>query len=199
MIKEIEIVYDLVCPFCLIGERILTTALTELPDPPMVKRRPFILDPQITGQGVPFPTYHAAKYGERSKPMMRHLEQFAQRYGLNFNFDNLKTYPPSMDGHRLVLFAERFGASGKIATALMEAYFLENREIQKQSVLLEIAVEQGLPKDETRAMLESGDLREIIEQEVRNAQMRGIRSVPSYFVDGNYIGGTEEIKQYLVA
>lgn len=197
MIKEIEIVYDLVCPFCLIGERILTTALAELLDRPVVKWCPFILDPQITGQGVPFPAYHAAKYGDRSKPMMRNLEQSARRYGLNFDFHNLKTYPPSMDGHRLVLFAERFGASGKVATALMEAYFLESREIQKQSILLEVAVEQGLPREETLALLESDDLREIIEQEVQNARMRGIRSVPSYFIDGNYIGGTEEIKQKL--
>lgn len=129
--------------------------------------------------------------------MMRNLEQSARRYSLNFDFHNLKTYPPSMDGHRLVLFAERFGASGKVATALMEAYFLESREIQKQSILLEVAVEQGLPREETLTLLESDDLREIIEQEVQNARMRGICSVPSYFIDGKYIGGTEEIKQKL--
>jgi predicted DsbA family dithiol-disulfide isomerase len=198
MIKEIEIVYDLVCPFCLIGERILAKTLKELPEYPVIKWRPFILDPRITGQGVPFLDYHRGKYGARSQPMMRNLEAFARSYGITFDFDNLKTYPPSMDGHRLVMFAEQFNASGKVAIALMEAYFLENREIQEHSTLLEVAVEQGLPEKETLQLLKSNDLCEMIEQAVGDVQQKGIRSVPSYFVDGKYIGGTEEIRQYLV-
>lgn len=191
--KQIEIVYDVVCPFCLLGLTRIERRIEATGRTISLEWRPFFLDRRIPAGGVSFEAYHGAKYGARSKPMMRQLETIARAEGVNFDFAHLKTAPPSLSAHVLIDLAKRFGKATEAARAVMTAYFLEHREIQDRDTLLEIGEAIGLERAAVARALDDEETAARIDRDAAAVAAMGVSSVPSYFVDGRFVGGSEQL------
>jgi predicted DsbA family dithiol-disulfide isomerase len=120
----IEVVFDLVCPWCFLGIRRLRRMLRSRPDVAAeLIWRPFLLNPDLAPQGVPRQEYLVRKFGgeERARRLHGTIAELGRAEGLDFRFDRIRRVPHSLDAHRLVRWAGRFGAADTMVDAVFEA------------------------------------------------------------------------------
>ena len=193
-VVEIEVFYDLVCPFCLIGKMQFDAALASLGPEACVRWSPYVLDPQLPEGGLAFQAYHGMKYGPRARPMQQHVERIGQRMGIPFDFLKLSRYPQTLNGHRAVRFAAEHGQAGDMVEVLLRAYFLEDQDIGQPEVLAELAQSRlGLPGQVLAQRLASDWQRDEVLADQRRAVRLEVRSVPSYRLNGRYIEHTDDL------
>ncbi len=190
---NLEIFYDLVCPFCLIGKVRLDAAIARMPVPPTLHWTPLLLDAGIPAEGYGFQEHHTRKYGNRARPMQIQVENLGRQFGLPFDFLALQRYPSSVNGHRAIRYAGRHGLATEMADALLRAYFLGNQDIGQSVVLAAIASDLGLDGAELRTRLDSDWDYDAVLAECQRSARRGARTVPSYVLDGEPIADTSEV------
>ena len=121
---SIEVVFDLVCPWCFLGVRRLRRTLRARPDIAAdIAWRPFLLNPDIAPGGVPRQDYIVRKFGgeDRARRLHATITELGRGEGLVFQFDRIRRIPPSLDGHRLVRMAEQLGLGDEAVDALFQA------------------------------------------------------------------------------
>ena len=172
---KIEVVSDVICPWCFIGKRNLDAALAELAQEGLVFElgfRPFQLNPDMPQGGVPRAEYRLAKFGspEKSAELDARVTAAGKAAGVDFDFRRITRTPNTLAAHRL-------------KEALMRAYFLEGRDIEALDVLAEIAATHGVDV----ALLE-GDagMAEVIGQD-NAARQSGISGVPSFLMQNYFL------------
>ena len=145
-VLTIDIVSDVVCPWCYVGEKRLEAALAEEPGPVVVRWRPYQLDPTIPEGGLDRAEYMEKKFGKSGRLQSAHdnLTRLGAEVGVPFAFDKIKRSPNTLDAHRLIRWAASAGVQAEVADRLFKAYFVEGRDIGDRKVLLEIAAECGL-------------------------------------------------------
>ena len=145
-ILTIDIVSDVVCPWCYVGEKRLEEALAEEAGPVAVRWRPYQLDPTIPEAGLDRAEYMEKKFGNSGRVKSAHdnLTRLGAEVGLPFAFDKIKRSPNTLDAHRLIRWAASAGVQAKVVDRLFKAYFVEGRDIGDRNVLLAIAGECGL-------------------------------------------------------
>ena len=145
---SIEVVLDLVCPWCFVGVRRLRRTLRRRPDiaADLVWRH-FLLNPDMPRAGMARPDYVIRKFGgeERAKRLYASIAEVGRTDGVMFRFDRIKRTPSSVDAHRLVRFASRFGRADEIVEALFTAHFTEGADIGDRVTLLAVAGPADLP------------------------------------------------------
>ena len=144
----IDIVSDVVCPWCYLGEKRLEAALAEEPQPVAVRWRPYQLDPTIPEGGLDRAEYMAKKFGRDGRLQTVHdnLTRLGAEVGVSFAFDKIKRSPNTLDAHRLIRWALSAGVQARVVDRLFEAYFVEGRDIGDRGVLVEIAGQCGLER-----------------------------------------------------
>src|SRR5271166_6556704 len=154
----IDVVSDVVCPWCYLGEKRLAAALAEDSEPVVVRWRPYQLDPTIPEGGLDRTQYMERKFGRdgRLKAIHDNLVRLGAEVGLPFAFDRIRRAPNTLDAHRLIRWAASAGAQAKVVDRLFRAYFVEGRDIGDRSVLVEIASECGLDADIVEKLLAEG-------------------------------------------
>ena len=187
---KIDVVSDVVCPWCYIGKRRLEKALSQLPQDYEIDLNflPFELNPDTPKTGVDHKEYLSDKFGgtERYNQLTDHVTGVAASEGLKFNYDKQSVMPNTLDSHRLIQHAKRSGKQADIKEALMKAYFVDGIDLSKIENLVSIAVNNGLDEKETRIFLESTDgADEVKRMEAINHQ-RGISGVPFYIINDKY-------------
>lgn len=188
---QLEIFFDLVCPFCLIGKVELDKTLALSHNGVDIRWTPLILDSGIPPEGYDFQTFHRSKYGDRARPMQIQVEKLGEALGLQFDFLRLEKYPNTLDAHRAVRFAAEHGKANDMVSALLRAYFLERQDIGSRQTLGEIADGRlGLDGDALIARLSTNWQVEDIIAEHHGSVARGARSVPSYVLNGERIEHT---------
>jgi predicted DsbA family dithiol-disulfide isomerase len=142
-ILTIDIVSDVVCPWCYLGEKRLDAALAEAAQPVALRWRPYQLDPTIPDGGLDRAEYMAKKFGAGGRLQAAHdnLTRLGAEVGIPFAFDKIKRAPNTLDAHRLIRWANSAGAQGKVVDRLFKAYFVEGRDIGDRDVLIDIAGE----------------------------------------------------------
>jgi predicted DsbA family dithiol-disulfide isomerase len=198
---RIEIVCDVVCPWCFIGKRRLERALAMRRDVEVsLAWRPFQLNPDMPREGMPRELYLAAKFGGARNATRIYANVIAagRSEGIEFAFDRIRRTPNTLDAHRLIRLADDFGRADRIVQALFEAYFLDGRDIGDLDTLSNIADAAGLERSETRHHL-AGDLgAEEVRADDRRARHLGIHAVPCFIVDRSYaISGAQEPEMFL--
>ncbi len=192
----IEVVFDLVCPWCYLGIRRLRRMLAARPDIVAdLVWRPFLLNPDLAPQGVPRQDYLVRKFGgeERARRLHSTISDLGQAEGLNFRFDRIRRVPHSLDAHRLVRWADRFGAGDPMVQALFEGYFLEGADIGDLAVLAQLAGRVGLEVGAARRFLDSTGEADAVYAENLRAHRLGINGVPCFVFGGRHaIGGAQE-------
>ncbi len=188
-VLPIDVVSDIVCPWCFIGKRRLEKALALRPDIAVeVSWRPFFLNPWVPREGIDRKTYLETKFGsvERYAAMAQRVAAAAAAEGLTYRLEKIARQPNTLDSHRLIQWARNTGAAGRMKQRLMELYFAEGADLTDPNVLVGAAVDCGMDGDLVRQLLASDADVERIEQEANAAKEAGIDGVPC-FIFGNLL------------
>lgn len=192
----IEVVFDLVCPWCFLGIRRLRRMLRSRPDVAAeLHWRPFLLNPDLAPQGVPRQEYLVRKFGgeERARRLHGTIAELGRAEGLEFRFDRIRRVPHSLDAHRLVRWAGRFGMADAMVEAVFEAYFMDGADIGDAAVLAGIAGRLGLEAAAARRFLATVAEVEAVHADNLRAHRLGINGVPCFVVAGRHaIAGAQE-------
>jgi len=190
----IDVVSDVVCPWCYIGKRKLEAALGELrrqdaAAEPSVRWHPFQLNPDLPPQGIPRKTYLHAKFGgARAAEVYARVKAVGAEVGIAFDFDRIDIQPNTLAAHRLIAWAqERVNArlTSDLVERLFQAYFMQGRAIGEPDELAQIASEAGLDPAAARAMLASTENLAAVSAEDREARDVGINGVPFFIFNGS--------------
>jgi predicted DsbA family dithiol-disulfide isomerase len=185
---RIDLVLDVVCPWCLVGKRNLDAALSQLSHDIAVDVvfRPYQLAPDLPPQGVDRNAYLLAKVGDPNKlaAMRTGLEQAAQEAGISLNLGAQTRYPNSLNAHRLIRWAQGQGLGAAMVEALLDAYFVQGQDLSDQAVLVSLATAVGLDADVIRRLLASDADCAAIRAEIDQARRLGISAVPCFIFNG---------------
>jgi len=196
----VDVVSDVVCPWCFIGKRKLEIALAELrtAEPSVdvsVRWHPFELNPDLPAQGIVRTEYLEHKWGSvaRANESYVRVREAGERVGIAFHLDRIALQPNTGDAHRLIAWAQQRGDANALVERLFGAYFLEGRFVGDRGELARLAAETGLAEDDARAMLDSDALRDVVANESCEALDVGVRGVPFFIFNGRLaVSGAQE-------
>jgi len=190
MALSIDIISDVVCPWCFIGKRRLEAALElyrqRRPDAPQpqVVFHPFELNPDIAREGIARADYIAKKFGARGYSAHDRLVQAGKPLGIAFAFDGIRRQPNTLAAHALIESARRRGVQGAVKEALMQAFFVDAVDLTDTQALVRVASEAGLDRKEAEAALADEALRRAVAEEEDKARAMGVNGVP-FFIFNN--------------
>jgi predicted DsbA family dithiol-disulfide isomerase len=186
---KVDVVSDVVCPWCYIGKRRLEDALRNLPESLEVEvtHLPFELNPDLPPQGADHKQFLSDKFGgdERYQQMTGRVSSIAKSEGLNFNFDRQRVLPNTLDAHRLIQLAGP-STQGTIVEVLMKAYFEDGVDLSNRSSLLDLAEKSGLARQDASDLLGSDKGVDEIRQLEHLNHQRGISGVPFFIINNKY-------------
>jgi predicted DsbA family dithiol-disulfide isomerase len=188
--RTVDVVSDVVCPWCYIGKRQLEDAIARLPEGerPIVRWHPFQLNPDLPPEGIDRRSYLEAKFGgaERAAQIYERVRAAGRGAGLELAIDRIERQPNTLDAHRLIAWAQADGArdAAALVEALFRAYFVEGRPVGERDELARIAGEAGRDPRVARELLDSDAGMAEIEAMDRHAREMGITGVPFFVFDG---------------
>ena len=192
----IEIVYDFVCPWCYLGVKRLSFLLARRQDLGVeLVWRPFLLNPDMPRAGMARADYMIRKFGaeDRARRLYASIAELGAAEGIQFNFAAIRRTPNSVDAHRLVRLADRFGAADGLVDRIFNAHFIEGLDIGSHAVLARLASGQGMDAAFAEDFLSSGEGAEFVHAENLHAHRLGINGVPCFVIDGDHaIAGAQE-------
>jgi predicted DsbA family dithiol-disulfide isomerase len=183
----IDVVSDVVCPWCFIGKRRLEKALALKPDIPVeVRFHPYFLNPWVPREGMARDEYLTTKFGspEKYQGIAGRVASAAAAEGLTYAVDKMKRQPNTLDCHRLILWAQSSGKAPQMKQRLMDLYFTEGADLSDRAVLVQAAADIGMDAERNRDMLASDADVERIEREANAAKDAGIDGVPTFILGG---------------
>jgi predicted DsbA family dithiol-disulfide isomerase len=183
----IDVVSDVVCPWCFIGKRRLERAIALKPEVPVeVRFRPYFLNPWVPREGISREEYLTAKFGspERYRSIAQRVAQAAAAEGLSYVLDGIKRQPNTLDCHRLILWAGEIGKAAAMKQRLMDLYFTEGGDLTDRDVLVKAAADCGLDRELVRQRLAGDDDVARVEREAESAKEAGIEGVPCFIFGG---------------
>ena len=183
---HVEIIADLVCPFCFIGKRHFDQALKAVQGPSDVSWYPYQLNPDLPGIGQPLDVFLTKRFGSPAnvEPVLEHLVAEGQDVGINFQFDKLRHVPNTLAVHQLMQLAEILGKDqSALAEDLFSAFFEEGRNIGDRHVLIDIAGTHGISAKEVRTAAESDRIRQLVMTREGQVRSSGLAGVPGYLVN----------------
>lgn len=187
----IDVVSDVVCPWCYIGKRKLEATLSELRqrEPGLdiaVRWHPFQLNPELPPQGLSRAAYLDAKFGgsARASEIYARVKRVGSEVGIAFDFDRIALQPNTLDAHRLIAWAQQRGDAGRLVERLFRAYFIEGRFVGDRDELVRNAADAGYSSEEVRALLATDACNDVVASEEREARDAGIDGVPFFIFNG---------------
>jgi predicted DsbA family dithiol-disulfide isomerase len=184
----VEVFQDTVCPFCRIGKRHLEQAAQGWQGEPLeITYRAFFLNPTVPPEGVDFREFMLAKGGGQVplEGFFAGPRQMGALSGLKFNFEEIAKAPNSLLSHCLFYIAPE-SSREQILEDIYTSYFELGRDIGDIEVLLDIAVRNGMDRQDARARLEAGEGCKQALEDTERAQRLGIRGVPFFLIDGKF-------------
>ena len=197
---RIDVVSDVVCPWCFIGKHRLEAALKLQPDIPVeVHWRPYFLNDWIPREGIAREDYLTTKFGsvERYQGIAQRVSAAAAQEGLTYASDKMKRQPNTLDCHRLIRWAEGIGKAAEMKQKLMDLYFTAGADLTDSETLVAGAVDVGLDADDVRGRLASDQDVAQIENEVQAAKEAGIEGVPMFIFGGKFAVSGAQAPEYL--
>jgi predicted DsbA family dithiol-disulfide isomerase len=186
---QIDVVSDVVCPWCFIGKRRLEQAIALCPDIPVeVNFRPYFLNPWVPRAGMTRTDYLTKKFGsvERYGEIAQRVATAAAEEGLTYAVDKMSRQPNTLDSHRVIFWARNSGAQACVKQRLMDFYFTEGANLSDQEVLVKAATECGMDGEEVRRLLATDTDVERVTQEAESARSAGINGVPTFIFGGAF-------------
>jgi predicted DsbA family dithiol-disulfide isomerase len=187
MTLPIDMISDVVCPWCFIGKRRLEKAIALKPAIPVeLHFRPYFLNPWIPREGISREEYLTTKFGspERYRGIAQRVAEAAAAEGLTYEIDGIKRQPNTLDCHRLILWAGQAGHAARMKQRLMDLYFTEGGDLTDPEMLVGAAADSGLDADLVRQRLATDEDVARVEREANSAKEAGIDGVPCFILGG---------------
>jgi predicted DsbA family dithiol-disulfide isomerase len=197
---RIDVVSDVVCPWCFIGKKRLEKAIAMQPDIPVeVHFRPYFLNDWIPPDGMSREQYLTTKFGspERYKGIAQRVTAAAAAEGLVYAADKISRQPNTRDAHRLIRWAGAIGKAPEMKQRLMDLYFTEGADLSDAGVLAQAAADVGLDAARVRDALESGLDAAEVDREATSAKEAGIEGVPMFIFAGKFAVSGAQAPEYL--
>lgn len=187
----VDVVSDVVCPWCFIGQKRLDKAIAAIDDVEVhIRWRPFQLDPTVPPQGKDRREYMLAKFGsdERIREIHARIEPLGEAEGIAFAFDAIKVAPNTLDAHRLIRWAGAAGEAvqNRLVRRLFQLNFEEGANIGDHAVLMEAAREAGMDASVVETLLPTDADVEAVRTEIATASRMGVTGVPCFLLEGRY-------------
>jgi predicted DsbA family dithiol-disulfide isomerase len=192
----IDVVSDVVCPWCYLGEKRLELALADEVEPVELRWRPFQLDATIPEGGLDRTEYMERKFGKSGRLQAAHdnLTRLGAEVGIPFAFDHIRRAPNTLDAHRLIRWAAGAGAQREVVDRLFRAYFVDGKDIGDPAVLTEIAETCGLDANLVASLLAGDSDRDAVRREIAEAQKVGVTGVPFFIFGGKLaVSGAQDV------
>lgn len=192
----LDVVSDVVCPWCYIGKKRIEDALALVPDVPVqLNWRPFFLNPWVPREGITRDEYLTQKFGsvEAYKNIAGRVGEAARAEGLDYNSQLVKRQPNTIDCHRLIHWAGAIGKSAEMKQRLMELYFRDGGDLTDTEVLVQAARDVGLDGDDVKKRLATDEDVERISGWANEAAEKGISGVPTFVFAQKYaVSGAQD-------
>ena len=192
MALQIDVISDVVCPWCYIGKRKLARAIKlyreRNPDAeaPRVAWHPFQLNPDMPEGGVDRGEYLERKFGGRSTEIYARVSAAGADVGIPFAFDKVTRQPNTIASHSLIMLAADAGLQDAMVEALFRAYFIDGRDLTANETLSDIACAAGLAREAVQACLASAQARENVQAEDGQARRINVEGVPFFVFNRRY-------------
>lgn len=200
---RIDIVSDVVCPWCIIGYRQLAEALKQTNTEHEIHWHPFELNSNMPSAGQNLREHIMEKYGsskEESDASRLRMTQAGDEVGFEFNFNDDTRMHNTFNLHQLLYWAGQQGQKPMhdLKQALFAAHFTNGRNLSDKTVLADIAAEVGLDRSEALAVLEDQRFAKEVRAEERHWQQQGIQSVPAMiFNERHLVSGAQGVDNYV--
>lgn len=198
---RIDIVSDVVCPWCVIGYRQLAEALKQTDTAHEIHWHPFELNANMPAKGQNMREHIIEKYGstkQESDASRVRLSEAGQEVGFEFNFNDDTRMHNTFNLHQLLHWADQQGRMHELKQALFAAHFTHNRDISNIEVLADIAAEIGLDRSEGLTVLEDQRFALEVREAEKHWQQQGIQSVPAIiFNERHLVSGAQGVDNYL--
>ena len=196
---QIDIVSDVVCPWCIIGYKRLQKALAMMPGQfdEQIHWRPFELNPDMPEEGEGLNAHITRKYRvspEQSQSARARITEYGAEHGFQFDyFDEMKMVN-TFRAHQLLYWAVEHGLQTELKLALFKAFFSERKDVNDIDVLVAVASSVGLAETDAREVLQSGRYAQAVRKEQKVWQSSGIVSVPTFIFNRQFMvpGAQEE-------
>ncbi|WP_404309802.1 DsbA family oxidoreductase [Neorhodopirellula lusitana] len=183
----VDVISDVICPWCYIGKRRLEKAIAAIDGQHDVNVHwhPFQLNPTMPKEGISRQEYRTRKFGswERSLELDADVVAVGESEGIHFDFDKSERTPNTVDAHRLIWLAEQHGCQDTIVEALFAAYFTQGKDIGNQQTLVDLVAEAGLDRKAADTMLNSDDAMDVILNGKEMSQQHGVTGVPFFIIN----------------
>jgi predicted DsbA family dithiol-disulfide isomerase len=188
-VLTVDVISDVMCPWCYIGKRRLDRAQVLAPDvEPVIRWRPFQLDATIPPEGMDRQEYLDNKFGrDRASEMYAQIQETGEAEGIAFAFDAITRSPNTINAHRLIRWAEVGDQQDAVVERLFELFFCEGEDIGETSVLLEAAREGQMDVDYIEEVLATDRDIDEVEKEIALAHELGVQGVPTFVIDQQHL------------
>jgi predicted DsbA family dithiol-disulfide isomerase len=177
----IDVVSDVMCPWCFIGARRLQEALASMTDVrATVRHVPFLLDPSTPVGGVDLRERLRVKYRMDPESMFGRVEDAARSSGIPLDFRRVRSSYPTVAAHTLLRHAEAKKTQHALLDALYCAYFLEEKNVGDVHVLADIATAHGFTKEEALGLITNEEQLAETRREVADVSAQGVSGVPFF-------------------
>jgi predicted DsbA family dithiol-disulfide isomerase len=183
---HVDIIADLVCPWCYLGKRRLDDALLAVHGPSVVSWYPFQLNPAMPETGMPFDEYLAARFGDPGtlQPALAQLTAAGAAEGIAFRFDRITHIPNTLNAHRVMKLAESEGISTSgVAENMLRGFFEEGLDISQRDVLVDIGCRSGLSAARINRTLDDETTRQSVLSQEAQVRRGGVTGVPDFLIN----------------
>lgn len=183
----IDVVSDVICPWCFLGKRRLDAALAALDMDVLIRWRPYMLDPGIPPEGLDRHEYMLNKFGaERLKTIHDPLIEAGKELDVPYHFDLIKRTPNTLDAHRLIRWSHTVDRQNDMVERLFMAYWSEGKDVGDRDVLAQCAGEAGINAQQIRELLDTEQDVEETRAEIQHATNIGVTGVPTFILAQSY-------------
>jgi len=196
----VDVISDVICPWCYIGKRRLEKAIAAHGEPVKVRWLPFQLNPTMPKEGICRKEYRIKKFGswEKSQTLDAKVVVVGETEGVHFDFDRVERTPNTVDAHRLIWLAEQQDCQNAVVEALFVAYFTEGRDLSNQQTLLDLVVDAGLDRQRAEAMLNCDEGMDAIKEVEELSQRHGVNGVPFFIINDTItLSGAQQLDTFL--
>jgi predicted DsbA family dithiol-disulfide isomerase len=197
---QIDIVSDVMCPWCIVGYRQLEQALAQTGVGAFIRWHPFELNPNMPPEGQNTAEHIAEKYGaspEQSAQNRAHLTQVGKDLGIDFQFTPDSRIVNSFAAHQLLHWAQEHNLQHPLKLALFDAHFTHGRDVSDNAVLVDVAEKVGLDRAQAAKVLESGSHAVAVREQEGVWTGQGISGVPAMVFEGKYlVTGAQGLDNY---
>lgn len=196
----IEVVSDVVCPWCFVGLRRLEQAVAlvreSYPDFQYeLQWRPFFLNPDTPPEGEPYLPFLVQKFGgqERVEAIWQRIREVGASLGIDYQFEKIQIRANTLLAHRLIHWAQQRGDASKLVEGLFKAQFEQGENVSDRTILAKVATASGYDQAEVLSYLDSDDDAALVHAMEQEARGWGVNSVPTFVFDRKSgIQGAEE-------